>query len=44
MFRALIRPSSLNANSSIFAETANVIVQQHSRKFLMMGVLMAETC
>ena len=25
-------------------ETANVVVQQHSRKLLKMGILMSETC
>jgi len=25
-------------------ETANVVIQQHSRKILMMGIVMAETC
>ena len=29
---------------SLQNETANVVVQQHSRKFLKMGILMPETC
>jgi len=54
MFRALICPSSgvcdyivelPNSNTQqIKNETANVVVQQYSRKVLKMGILMPETC
>jgi len=36
------RPNSNTQQTT--KETANVVVQQHSRELLKMGILMAETC
>ena len=53
MFRTLIYPSSgaihrkftLTLNHpSVQNKTTDVVIQKHSRKLLMMGILMSETC
>jgi len=43
MFRALMCPSS-GACDCVENKTADVVIQQHSRKLLMMDILIAETC
>jgi len=40
----LAEPHSTSNTKQIKNETANVVVQQHSRKLLKMGILMPETC
>ena len=40
----LAEPHPNSNTQQIKNETANVVVQQHSRKFLKMGILMPETC
>jgi len=34
----------LSEEDRVVNETANVVIQQHSRKLLMMGTVMPETC
>jgi len=40
----LAEPHPNSNTQQIKNETANVVVQQHSRKLLKMGILMLETC
>jgi len=40
----LAEPHSNSDIHQIKKETANVVVQQHNRKFLKRGILMPETC
>ena len=45
MFRTLIYPFTLMLNTpSLQNKTTNVVIQQNSRKLLMMDILMSETC
>ena len=44
MFRTLICPSMSCKNMSLQNKITDVVIHQHSRKFLKMDILMSETC